>query len=396
MVSVRKNSKKRVFDIISKNQGISRKSISQILSITPAAVSIIVAELIAGGIVLEDGEEMSVVEGRRQVRLVINPDAFYTVGLELSANRINCILCNATVTIIDRIYETIECDSPPEAVVEQMVGSVEEVLTRCGIKKEQVKAIGFSCPGPCDSEQGIVINPPNFTKWRTVPIRRMLEQRVGIPIVFDHHLRMATLCESWLGEAKTSTHLLLCGILETGIAACFSINGRILYGFHNSSGELGHMQIDPNGPLCSCGNYGCLESMADGRAILRNTKTHFAAEGISFAALNGKQIPVEELTLDDILENETANDIIREEMLLAARHVSTALMNAVMLFGPDTIVLFGKIPIQSSLLEDAVKRSIQGSCYPPFNKEIIVRTTSFGDDICALGGVCMVMERMVL
>ena len=390
-IRMRQNNEKVVLDSIRFNEGISRKDLAERIGLTPATITNIVNNLKEKGYIREVGENASVGGGRRTVRLSINGSACCVVGIELAASKITCVLTDFRAKMLCSKVVEIDQNAETEIIINQMTDAMDKVIMEAGITRDQIRGIGVSTPGPCDVKEGVMINPPNLVAFRNYPIKKVMEERTGLPVIYEHHTVAAGFCEVWLGKAKTSKCMVLCSVLDIGIACSIFINGKVHHGFHNTSGEIGHMIIDRNGQKCTCGNYGCLEPMADARALVNQVKSRLKADpklcreyGID---------DVDEIDLDYVIDHEQ-EDVFREEIIRCAQYVGIALCNVIMILSPDTIVLAGDISDRSMLYVEEIKNFVKQRAYPRHSSDIQIYSTEYKGHVGALGGVALVLDAI--
>lgn len=388
---MKQNNAKIVLDSIRFAEQISRKELAEMIGLTPATITNIVNDLLHKKYIKEIGEDESTGGGRRPILLSINENACRVLGVELAASKITCVLTDFHAKILCSKLTDIDPNSETDVIVQQMVDAIDEVMKEAGVSKEQIGGIGLATVGPCDVEQGIMINPPNLAAFRNYPIKKVMEERTGLPIVYEHHTVSAGFCEVWLGKAKKSKCTVLCSVLEIGIACSIFIDGKIFHGFRNASGEIGHMIIDRNGPKCACGNYGCLEPMADARALVNRVKKKLKANPKLCKEYEIED--VDTINLDYIVKHEQ-EPVFREELEKCAQYVGIALCNVIMILSPDTIVLAGDLPDKSSLYVEEVIKFIRMREYPQSSKEIHIYSTEFKENVGALGGVALVLDAI--
>lgn len=391
--SMRKNNARMVLDMIRASDGISRKELAQQIGLTTATITNIVSHLIEAGYIREGGAVESNTSGRRQIQLSINPGACNVIGIELSASKIICILADFATNILCRRQVPIPEGLGRDAVIDKMVGLIDGVIVTAGVCSESVRGVGLSTPGPYNLDAGIMLNPPNLKGWENTPIRDIIEKKTGFPVIFEHHMAAAGFCEVRLGDAKTSKCMFLCAVLEIGVAGSLLIDGKIFHGFRNGSGEIGHMIIDQNGPLCHCGNYGCLEPVAESRALVNAVKMQLKAD----AALREKYGigDADAIDLAYIIRHaERGEEIFHAELVKSARYIAIALSNIINIISPDTIVLTGKLPYYSKLYVEEVRKYIHGRVYPKHNTDVKIYASKFGENIGAMGGVAMILDRI--
>lgn len=392
-VKMKQNNIKVVLDTIRFSEEISRKDLADKIGLTPASITNITNYLIEQKYLMETGKEESSGGGRKPILLSINERACYIIGIDLSASKIICILTDFKANILARKTEKVSQNDEAEHIIDQITGLIDTVIEEAGTERGEVKGIGLATPGPSDLEKGIMINPPNLTKFKNYPIRDVIEKKTGIPVVFEHHTAAAGYCEAWLGRARRSKCMVLCSVLDIGIAGSIFIDGKVFHGFQNTSGEIGHMIIDQNGPKCACGNYGCLEPMADARALLNAVKMRLKTDA-SLSREYGID-DVDDLELDRIVrEAENGNELFASELRKCARYVGIALCNIIMILSPDTIVLAGDMPDKSNLYVEEVKRFIKARAYPLHSRDIHIYSTQYRQNVGALGAVVLVLDQI--
>lgn len=391
--SMRSNNSKAVLDAIRFSDGISRKALASQIGLTAAAITNIVNALLEEGYIVEKGELQSNASGRRQIELAINPAFCYEIGVELSASKIICLLADFSTHILAKKIVPISKEASVDAIVGLITSTIDNVIRDSGVSRDAVRGIGLATPGPYDLNAGTMINPPNLKSFSNIPIRDIIQQKTGFPVEFEHHMAAAGFCEAWMGDAKDSKCMFLCSVLDVGIAGSALIDGKIFHGFCNGSGEIGHMIIEPNGELCTCGNRGCLEPLADARALIHRVRQAVQQEASVLERLGVDS--ADAITLDLIIERGEAGDPLCElELKKCAQYVAIALSNIIMILSPDTIVLSGDLPDKSALYVHEIIQYIRNRPYPSHNRKIKIYNTRFKRDISALGGIAIVLNEI--
>ncbi|MDY3004961.1 MAG: ROK family transcriptional regulator [Christensenella hongkongensis] len=389
---MKENNIQLVFDAIRENEKISRKDLARKLGLTSATITNIVNHLLRENYLVESGLEESS-GGRKPILLSLNKAAHYLIGIELSSVRINCVLTDFRANIIGEIHLDIDAAAGKDVIIEQIIHVLESIIAENGLHREQVIGIGLITPGPCDFEKNLIINPPNLPGWHNVPIKQIVEERIGIPVEFEKETAAAAMCEYWFGQAKDSKCLFLCSVMQSGIGSSVLIDGKIFHGFCSGSGEIGHMMVDMNGPQCACGNYGCLEALADGKALVRSVRQKLKTDA-AFCREYGVE-EIDALELEDVCARaEDGERLFAEEVAACAKYVGIALCNIIVALSPDTIILTGALADHSPFFMRELKRFIKGRTYPQHTEKINIYHSSFGRNIDALGGVALVFERI--
>ncbi len=384
------NNEKLVLDTIRKFGSISRKDLAKRIGLTSSTITNIVNKLLQEKYVNETGIDKSL-GGRRPILLSINPQKFYFVGVELKANEISSVITDFKANILFERHTRINFQMDSDTIINIIVNDIETIISEIGVDRTNIEGVGISTPGPCDIEKGTVINPPNLNGWKNIPIKSIIEERTGLSVVFEKSTSMAALSEFWFGRAHQSKCLFLCGVYEVGIGSSFLIDGKVFHGFANGAGEIGHMMIDMNGPQCGCGSFGCLESMADGRALVDSVKKKLKTGEYSYD-LDGIE-DIEAITFKDVLNRAEKG----EEPFLAmvkdcSKYIGIAINNIIVSISPDTIVLTGDLPDNSSVLVEEIEKHIHNCVYPLDHKKIRVYCSEHKRIAGALGGVAKLFQ----
>ena len=220
-------------------------------------------------------------------------------------------------------------------------------------------ALGMGMPGLVDRERGLTLFLPNLpTQWRGVAVRDVLTARLGCPVYLLNDVRTATLGELAFGRGRGVANMLFFA-LGTGVGGGVVVDGNLRLGPLGAAGELGHQTILPEGPLCGCGNRGCLETLASGPAL--------AAEGVRLVR-SGLAPRLRDLTggsLDRITPREMAaaaqagDDAVRHAIVRAAGYLGIGVANLVTALHPELVVLGGGVAAIGPLLFDAVRAVVR-------------------------------------
>lgn len=205
----------------------------------------------------------------------------YAIGVDLGGTKTETALVDAKGRIAGRQRTPTEAAKGPDHVIEMIVSMV---TTHYLLRPERpVSAIGVGVAGQVDSEHGIVRRAPNLD-WRDYPIRERLEAAVGLPVAVLNDVQAITYGECRRGVGRGTSNL-VCVFAGTGVGGGIVIGGELVRGTSGNAGEFGHKTIERNGPVCSCGNRGCLEAFVGGWAIARRAREAAAAEPTRAAAL---------------------------------------------------------------------------------------------------------------
>lgn len=218
-------------------------------------------------------------------------------------------------------------------------------------------AVGVAVPGPLSVRDGVVFEPPNLRGWREVPLRRMLEERLHRPVVLENDANAAALGEWWRGAGRGSRHLVYVTV-STGVGGGLVLEGRLYRGAGDTAGEIGHVVVDPTGPVCSCGRRGHLEGIASGPAIARWTEEQLRAGRPSVLA--GRK----GLSAREVAEAAEAGDgLAREAFARAGRYLGWAVAGLLNLLNPEVVVLGGGVVRAGRWLLDPLREAARESSF---------------------------------
>ncbi len=195
------------------------------------------------------------------------------LAVDLGGTKICSALVGEGGEVLRQDVRPTEASLGQQRVIDNILSSLRAV-TPPGTLGSGIRALGVGAPGPLDPQKGEIIFAPNL-QWRNVNLRQILEDALGIPVFLENDANLAALGEHLYGAGRGHDHMVFLTV-STGVGGGLILNGEIYSGAYGGAGEVGHIVVAPDGPPCSCGNRGCLEAVASGRAIRR-----MAAELIS-------------------------------------------------------------------------------------------------------------------
>jgi glucokinase len=306
------------------------------------------------------------------------------IGIDLGATKIFAAVADENGKIIATAKKKSAGEQGREAVLDRVADTALKALVDSGVSIKKIGAVGIGVPSPVDIKTGVAYLSPNLG-WKNVPVKKDLEARLGLPVFVDNDVNVGTLGEHVLGAGRGAG--CMAGIfVGTGIGGGIIIDGKVIHGRNMTGGELGHMIIVPDGPLCGCGNRGCLEALASRIAITRDV----------LAAID-KGMPT---MLTDMLEKNTdrikssvfkkayeAGDELTVTYLnRSAWFLGIAVANIVNAIGPDIVVIGGGFfEALGAQLLPIVRVSASHHYFGPAGKDMKVVLAELGDSAAALG-----------
>lgn len=363
--------------------GISRVEIARRMGLTRAAVTAIVNDLLETGIIRE-AESIHAQNGRPPIVLEINPTLGYVIGIDFGATHLSLLVADLSARVLDELETEFAIQTGPEAGIAEADHRVRELLERAGLTLESVVAIGMGVPGPIVSDAGMVIAPPIMPGWDRFPIRDSLEKLWGVPVSLNNDAELGVLGEWAAGAGRGERNLAYIKV-GTGIGAGLLLDGQIYRGVTGSAGEIGHLTIDENGPVCTCGNQGCLEAIAGGRAIAlqaqeavrRKQRTHLTSIQ-----------PIESITARDVAAAARRGDLIAQQILArAGTHIGIAIAGLVNLFNPGLVIIGGGVAQTGDILLDPMRQAVQRRSLPAATRAVRITTAMLGRRSSSIGAV---------
>lgn len=286
----------------------------------------------------------------------------YLVGVDIGGTNLKVGLVTPAGEVKAYTTRPTRLDGGWAGVVDQVEELVAALLQQQGLSLTAVGGLGVGVPGTVRLPQGEVLFAPNL-KWENVPLLATLSTRLPVPVRLDNDAHVAALGEYWRGAGQGYGSVLLL-TLGTGIGTAFLWRGRVFRGRAGLGSEMGHMVIDPAGPLCGCGNRGCLEALAAAPALERLAHRLLAA-GLPSRLTCAGNWGVGEVFAAAAAGDEVGQKVV-EEMV---GHLAVGLANAVVLIDPEVIILGGGISGSADLflpaLSEEVARRVGRMAYPP-------------------------------
>jgi glucokinase-like ROK family protein len=371
---------------------VSRARLIEALDSSRGKISSEVARLVEKGLLAEKGLAQSY-GGRRSSLLGIPPSAGLIAAVDIGATSIDVALTTLGGELLARRGEPADVRDGPLPTLDRVKLLLSELLDEQAANARDVLAIGVGVPGPVEQASGLLTVPPIMPGWDRFPIREAFAGEYAAPVFVDNDVNVMALGEHWGGVAKGVDDMIFVKI-GTGIGSGIIIGGRLHRGTQGCAGDFGHICVDPAGPLCSCGNAGCLEAMAAAPAIVLQAE-RCAREGESpllMALLREKG----ELTMKDVGEAARRGDycaltIVRK----SGRLIGQTLASAVNVLNPSMIVIGGGVSRVGNALLAEVRSAIYQRSLPLATRNLPIVMSEL-DDVAGVVGASAMAAGEVL
>lgn len=312
-----------------------------------------------------------------------------SVGVDLGGTNIRALVFDADMTVVGRREVPTQAQEGSEKVIRRMAECVRAALESAGMGLAKISGIGVGAAGLTDWRTGTVLLASNLG-WRDVAVAELLSRELeGASVVADKDTNVAALAEARMGAGRSFDHFLYV-TAGTGVGGGLVLNGVLYRGATGGAGDIGHIVVEPDGPLCGCGDLGCVEVFASGGGIVNRAKDALSqggqeAEASSFAA--------EGLTAEAVFEaalegDELAASVVRR----AGEMLGLALADYVNINNPEAIVLGGGLSRAGELYRGPVERELRRRALPALGEAVRLVPPELGEDVGSIGAALLLAE----
>lgn len=319
------------------------------------------------------------------------------IGVDLGGTNIRAGLVDRDGRVLKKIEVSTLIQDGKDMVIERLIkgikGLQEEV--RSGTAPTEVLAVGLGAPGIISIKKGVIALSPNLPDWIDVPLRDIVGEGIGLPVILENDANAWAFGERWIGAGRNLQDFILI-TLGTGVGGGIIHKGEILHGANGMAGEIGHMTVNPDGHGCGCGNNGCLEVYASARGIVDRTIEAIEA---------GRESKLKELTEGNLyrITSEMLYEVAKEGDSLArdimremGRYLGIGIANLINIFNPEAIIIGGGLKEAWDLFIEPAKKEIEKRAFniPAESAKIIQSTLNDGGLLGAAGIALRVMNEV--
>jgi predicted NBD/HSP70 family sugar kinase len=379
--------------------GLSRVEIAADTGLSAQTVSNVTRRLLDAGLVREGGKLIAG-PGKPRTLLQLVTTSRYAVGVHLDPTVVTYALLDLAGDVVADHRTLTPSAADPDTVIAVMAEEVRALLAREDVAPERVLGVGIAAPGPLDSAQGILLDPPLLEGWQHVPLREALAEATGFPVVLEKDVTAAAVAELWVdsGEDRDNFAFFYYG---TGIGIGLVVDHDVLRGASDNAGDMGHLMVQADGPVCGCGRRGCVgDLVVPYRLVQRAVTAGVLGPMVSVdTPLDG---PVEHIDFDETdrrftefaaaaARGDAAALAICEE---AATHIARALVSVVNLLDIDHVVCGGPFWRRvAPLLRERIEALVAGDPALIPRHPVTVESSAIGEDVAAVGAGCLVLDQ---
>jgi glucokinase-like ROK family protein len=381
--NVRNFNKHSVVDLIRfARKGVSRADLAEEMGLTRAAVTVIVNDLIKNDIILET-ESRTTFSGRPPVVLEINPKRGLVAAIDMGATHLSVALGDFSARILEETEIAFRIDSGPEECLRDANRILNQLLQKRGLSANDLAGIGVGVPGPVVADLGTVMAPPIMPGWDRYPIRATFESEWNTAVTLNNDAELGALGEWAYGAGRGEKNLAFIKV-GSGIGAGLIINQQIYGGTTGSAGEIGHLTIEENGPLCACGNHGCLEAFAGGHAIALQARKLVTSGKRTLLSENNADF----ITARDVVEAARRGDWDAQEILKrSGTFIGIAIAGLINLINPSIVIIGGGVAQVGDLLTGPIRQAVHERSLRASEHSVRITTAMLGRRSTLIGAM---------
>jgi predicted NBD/HSP70 family sugar kinase len=371
-----------VLRTVQSEQQISQADLARRLGLARSTVLAIVDDLLELGLLKEQGPGISG-GGRRPMLLTLDDSAFHLVGVDVGAKHVTVVAMNLKAEVLARQHRAWASREDPKgtlSLVEELIG---RVLSESRAGRRQLVGIGVGVPSPVDLRSPGHVSPLVMPHWAGVDIAARLEARFEVPVRVENDANLGAL---WEARWDHGVHLDTLAYIKvaTGIGAGLIIDGRIYRGARGVAGEIGHLSIDNQGPLCSCGLRGCLNVLLGTEHLLTRANGAKSGKGRGFERL------------DDLIDGALAGDSAAVSTLdFAGRQLGLGLAMLLNLVNPSLVVVGGGIVRAGELLLGPLRETVARHCFSENFSHVRILASRLGESATARGAATLIFDEAI-
>ena len=312
----------------------------------------------------------------------------YNICLDVGGTKVLGAIFNEKDEIIYRLKKRSKSGGDGSADVEKVIVSVvEEMIKKSGIERDKLNAIASCAPGVIDQDRGVVLFTPNLP-WRDYDMAASMRSKFGVPFYVGNDVNLGVLGEYHFGAGRGYKNI-VGFFVGTGMGGGLVLNGSLFTGNQFKAAEYGHMVLDPEGPLCNCGQRGCLEAFSSKQGM---------SAYIRQQAARGRETLMAEAVKDGVFRSKALKQALKENDKVAMEAVdrachwlAVAAGNMINVISPD-LILFGGGVIEAlgDLFLEKILAEVDRYCMPTIRSTVDIRIADLGDDSILYGDLAMI------
>ncbi|GAX01191.1 ROK family glucokinase [Secundilactobacillus silagei] len=313
------------------------------------------------------------------------------IGIDLGGTTTKIAFVSQDGDILQKWSIPTDISENGKHIVPNIITSLKKTMTDAGYTKDQFMGIGMGTPGAVDIENGTVIGAFNLNWKTTQHVRDQIQAGVGLQLVLENDANVAALGEFWKGAGEKDQDVIFV-TLGTGVGGGVIAGGQLLHGINGGAGEIGHITVQPNGYLCTCGKRGCLEQYSSATGIVHVAKD-MAAEFTGKSRLKELFDNHEEVTSKMVVYLADNGDILANRIVdKVSSYLGLALANCANILNPANIIIGGGVSAAGNTLLQPTTRYFQENTFPAVRDSTRIKLAQLGNDAGAIGAASLALR----
>lgn len=377
---LREGNRRKILDLLRTRGPLTQADLARLAGLSRSTVSNIIAELQGSGTVRAADDPIT--SGRRRVGrpgslIALDPSVGAVVGIEIDHQRLSVIVADASHSVLAEARQSLQRDHDAREVMLLAACLVDQTARKAGVDPDRIAGVGVALAGPINLATGR-IHPASFApSWQFVDAKQELGDLLGLPVYLDNDANLGALAELTWGAGRGASEAAYIKV-GTGVGVGLVVRGQIHRGAAGTAGEIGHSTVDENGPICRCGNRGCLEGLVGSPAIVESLRPRYGPD----------------LTIEDAVRLAIEGDVgCRRVIDDAGRLLGVQVANLCNLLNPQRVIIAGTLASAGEILLGPLRISLARRALPDAAATAEVMVAELGDRATALGAVALAMHE---
>jgi len=364
-----------LIELVRRAGSISRADLARQSLLSAATVSTIVDKLLERGILIEVSTAPSS-GGRPPVLLSVDPKAGFVVGIKLRGDGVTTVICDlaAQIVVTQELHVPLVGDSA--AAIHAIEIEVRRAIRTARLPRAKVLGVGVGLSGIIDTNRG-TCNFSHLLQWSNVELAEPLRRHLGMPVWVENDVNTLAVAEKWAGDAHDAHDFVILTV-GRGIGLGIVIDRSLYRGANGATGEFGHMIVDPGGPLCECGRFGCLEAMVGEDALRRRVGER-----------QGREISRDDLIALVLTEDSPTLEVIES----AGKKLGLAVANMITLLNPEMLIICGEGTDLGGPFLDPIVSAVREQTFANLGRQVEIKVQRWGDETWAVGAATLVLRE---
>jgi predicted NBD/HSP70 family sugar kinase len=372
---LRASNRERILALLRARGPMSQADLARASGLSPATISGIARELREAGW-LEEDDEPNPARPARGRALALSRSAGVAVGIDFGHSHVRVAVADLAHTVLAEAEEPLDVDHEADEGVALAGRLVRRLLDEVGVAADRVTGVGMGLPGPLRRDGGEVGDSSILPGWIGARPEELMHSELGLPVRVENDANLGALAEIVWGAGRDCADLVYVKV-ATGVGAGLVLNGRLYHGAGGTAGEIGHVTIDDAGPVCRCGNRGCLEAFAGAEAVLEPLRRRHG----------------DRLTLRQVVLQAQAGDVgCRRVIADAGRALGQVVAGTCNLLAPERVLVGGELAQAGDLLLEPLRNAVGRSAIAA-TREVPVLAGVLGERAEVLGAVALVLRE---